>query len=150
MKRCKKMLTVFVLVFALVGTLGSTCHLYADTSDGEQKAEKTYTVTFRAGNVGSFNEAIVEDTKDLIVTENYVKFTVKKGESLPFDSDESLSEFIQTLTAGFIENNYRLRPMSDWANGAATEEIYRNKEYVLDYVFCQKMRKKVDINFLCR
>lgn len=110
----------------------------------ETDSEKTYTVTFRAGNVGTFNTEAVETSDTIEVTENYVRFAVKSGQTLPFENDEAVYAFIQTLTSSvvdetgttidFIKPNYRLRPISDWADGAASKEICRNYEYVLDYV----------------
>ena len=144
MRKNKKILAGLLVALTLIVSLLPASTVRAEENDDE-KTEKTYTVTFRAGNVGTFNTDINTEQYSAKVTENYVKFSVKKGEKLPFyDSDDALYAFLQTLTSSvvgddgttidYIKTNYRLRPITDWADGAATKEISRNTEYVLDYV----------------
>lgn len=104
----------------------------------EETAKRTYTVTFRAGNVGRFQtESNSVDNENIEVTANYIKFTVEKGQSLgsSFDfisGDAGLDAFFLNITDD-IDEGYRLKSASDWCSGAAETAVNRNTEYVLDY-----------------
>lgn len=103
-----------------------------------ENAVRTYTVTFRAGNVGRFQaEAGIANNENIEVTANYIKFTVEKGQSLgstyDFVSDDaSLDAFFLNITDD-IDEGYRLKSASNWCSGAAAAVVNRNTEYVLDY-----------------
>lgn len=138
MKKCVKFLTGVLTAFTLIASVFPTTPVNAET------AKKTYTVTFRAGNVGSFNlNAGNISGENIESTENYIKFTVEKGESLSsaFDfisDDASLDAYFLNVTsasdeAEYIDAGYRLKDVSEWAEGAAEKEVKRNTEYVLDY-----------------
>lgn len=106
--------------------------------NAQEVTEKTYTVTFRAGNVGRLKTDLNGVSGNNIeLTSNYIKFTVKKGESLSssFDfisDDASLNSFFLNMTDD-IQDGYRLMNVSSWCAGAATADVNRNTEYVLDY-----------------
>lgn len=138
MKKCVKFLTGVLTAFTLIASVFPTTPVNAET------AKKTYTVTFRAGNVGSFNlEAGNIRGENIEATENYIKFTVEKGESLSstFDfisDDASLDAYFLNVTsasedAEYIDAGYRLKAVSEWAADAAQKEVKRNTQYVLDY-----------------
>ena len=139
MKKYVKFLTGVLTAFTLLAAVVPTTQVQAET------AKKTYTVTFRAGNVGSFNlNAGNISGENIEATENYIKFTVEKGESLSstFDfisDDASLDAYFLNVTsasddsAEYINSGYRLKAVSEWANGAANADVKRNTEYVLDY-----------------
>lgn len=138
MKKCVKFFTGILMALTLVTGILPTTQVKAET------AKKTYTVTFRAGNVGSFNVNAGNVSGDNIeATENYIKFTVEKGESLSstFDfisDDASLDAYFLNVTsssadAEYIDSGYRLKEVSEWADNAANATVKRNTEYVLDY-----------------
>lgn len=142
MKKTVKMLASMLLAVTLVVNM-----MPATVVRAENEAKKTYTVTFRAGNVGSFNMSASNISGDNIeATSNYIKFTVEKGESLSstfgFLSDDASLDayFLNVTSAGetegvtYIDSDYRLKAASDWCQGAAQASVNRNTEYVLDYV----------------
>lgn len=108
------------------------------TVKADETAKRTYTVTFRAGNVGRFQtESYGINDENIEVTANYIKFTVEKGQSLgsSFDfisDDAGLDAFFLNITDD-IDDGYRLKRASDWCSGAAETAVNRNTEYVLDY-----------------
>ena len=68
MKKCVKFLTGVLTAFTLIASVFPTTPVNAET------AKKTYTVTFRAGNVGSFNlEAGNIRGENIEATENYTR-----------------------------------------------------------------------------
>lgn len=133
MKKVTKLFMNIMAAFIIFAMLAPATSVKAETT-----APKTYTVTFRAGNVGRFQlDENRIDSNNMEVTENYVKFTVEKGESLSstFDfisDDASLDAFFLNLTAD-IDSGYRLKNASSWCAGAATATVNRNTEYILDY-----------------
>lgn len=133
MKKAKKCFVGILAAFIAVVMFLPTTPMKA-----EKMAAKTYTVTFRAGNVGRFQTGLsgISNT-NIELTSNYIKFTVKKGESLSssFDfisDDASLDAFFLNLTDD-IDEGYRLKNVSNWCAGAAASAVNRNTEYVLDY-----------------
>lgn len=138
----KKLLGMLAAVTLLFNIIPTTAVL------AESAENKTYTVTFRAGNVGSFNlNSSNISGENIEATANYIKFTVEKGESLSstFDfisDDASLNAYVLNITSAgsetdatsYIDSGYRLRDVSDWCQGAANAPVNRNTEYVLDYV----------------
>ena len=122
-------------VLAAAMTFGTGISAQAsDQTDG-----KNYTVTFRAGNVGTFDTArISSQVKGVTVTDNYIKFEVKRGESLSQEyaamcTDDATwnSELSYCVTTN---PGYGLKNITDWGKDATTQTITRNTEYVLDYV----------------
>ncbi len=95
---------------------------------------KTYTITIRTGNTGTFDVKKISTT-NTEVTENYIRYTLIRGNSLKsaefFKEDSNLYSFLEHVL--IVEDGYFLRPISDWANGAVGKTISRNTEYVLDY-----------------
>lgn len=143
MKKFVKLLTgvlaAFVLtVFVLPGTV-------VRAEGAEQASEKkTYTITFRAGNVGSFHAELAEALPGVEATENYIKFTVEKNTTLNTTyfngtgGKAELEAFFLNVTSGteerdYIDSAYRLKGIEDWADGAMDAVAKRNTEYVLDY-----------------
>ena len=138
----KKMMRLFAGVLTVFTLLVSI--MPATVVKAENTEKKTYTVTFRAGNVGSFNlNAGNISGENIEATANYIKFTVEKGESLSstFDfisDDASLDAYFLNVTSAsdetaYIDSGYRLKAVSDWCAGAADAAVNRNTEYVLDY-----------------
>lgn len=142
MKKGMKFFAGVLAAFILFVSMMPSMTLRAETTE-----KKTYTVTFRAGNVGSFNLNANNTSGDNIeATENYIKFTVEKGESLSstfdfFSDDASLNAYFLNVTSksdeadetNYIDLGYRLKSVSDWCSGAAEATVNRNTEYVLDY-----------------
>ncbi|MBQ2283865.1 MAG: hypothetical protein II250_06785 [Agathobacter sp.] len=138
MKKYVKFFTGMLMAFTLVAGILPSTQVKAETT------KKTYTVTFRAGNVGNFNLNTSNISGENIeATENYIKFTVEKGESLSstFDfisDDASLDAYFLNVTSSdndvdYIDSGYRLKTVSEWAENAANATVKRNTEYVLDY-----------------
>lgn len=93
---------------------------------------KTYTVTLRAGNVGSFDIAKVESVlPEAEVTANYIRFQVNRGSSLVdmgfFKEEAQLDSVL--LNTIIIDGSYLLKS----ASGIANQQITANTEYVIDY-----------------
>lgn len=142
MNRAKRILAGALTALTLLFCAVPTTSIHAEST-----AKKTYTVTFRAGNVGSFNlNANNTSGENIEATPNYIKFTVEKGECLSstFDfisDDASLNAYLLNITSAsnetdatdYIDSGYRLRDVADWCEGAANTPINRNTEYVLDY-----------------
>ncbi len=132
----KKITRFFAGVFAAFIVIAGM--LPAVQVKAEETVKRTYTVTFRAGNVGRFQtETNSVNYENVEVTANYIKFTVEKGQSLgsTFDfisDDASLDAFFLNITDD-IDEGYRLKGASDWCSGAASAVVNRNAEYVLDY-----------------
>lgn len=133
MKKVKKYFMGVLAAFIAVVMMLPTTPVKA-----EETAKKTYTVTFRAGNVGRFQTESNNISGDNVeVTANYIKFTVAKGESLAqtfgfIGNDADLDAFFLNMTAD-IDSGYRLKNASSWCAGAAEAAVNRNTEYVLDY-----------------
>lgn len=132
----RKITQIFTYILAAVVFFAGM--LPAATVKAEGAAKHTYTVTFRAGNVGRFQtESDIFRNENIEVTANYIKFTVEKGQSLAssFDficDDAELDAFFLNITDN-INEGYRLKSTSDWCLGAAETAVNRNTEYVLDY-----------------
>lgn len=132
----RKITQIFTCILAAVLLL--TGILPTATVKAEGAAKHTYTVTFRAGNVGRFQTKSDNFLNENIeVTANYIKFKVEKGQSLAssFDficDDAELDAFFLNITDD-INEGYRLKSTSDWCSGAAEAAVNRNTEYVLDY-----------------
>ena len=93
-----------------------------------------YTVTFRAGNVASFDTDKITVSDGMEVTKNYIKVKVAKGDTLAFtvpgwESDAGLTSWFSNCLHYEKEAAYGLKAFSSVV-GTAVE---RNTEYVLDY-----------------
>jgi hypothetical protein len=96
-----------------------------------EAAGNTYTVTFRAGNVGRFDTSKIASSDKLEVQKNYIRFTLDKGESLVsdgfFNSNDELNSMLHYAVT--VDDNYMLLDFED----VCSEERSRNTEFVLDY-----------------
>lgn len=118
--------------------------LLAEPGVRAEASQTTYTVTYRAGNVGYFavtgtekteKKAMAEEVAELLyagndevtgiqVTENgAIKLTVRKGAAVPVAPG-----------AGYVETEagYFVRNASQWGAGA-DETVIKNVDYVVDY-----------------
>lgn len=98
----------------------------------QAQAVKTYTVTLRAGNVGSFDTAKFETfCQNAEVTTNYIKFQVERGSSLVdmgfFKEAAELDSVL--LNSVVIDGSYLMKSAAE----IAKQQITSNTEYVLDY-----------------
>lgn len=96
-------------------------------------AATTSTVTFRAGNVGTFDTSkITPIDGKLEVTENYLRFTVDKGDDLSgfFADDAALNSTLAYCLD--VEENYFLKDCDAYGASVGTSNFH-NAEYVLDY-----------------
>jgi hypothetical protein len=125
MKKLMRYAAVFCAVLLLGAAIFPTVELKADT--------KTYTVTLRAGNVGAFDTARVNlsGSSAVDVTENYIRFTVARGESLIsagfFASESALNSTLKNIVS--TSESYMLLDTADLADLSIT----KNTDYVLDY-----------------
>lgn len=103
----------------------------------ELSEEKIYTVTIRAGNVGTFRISDFLQDETITATKNYIKVKVEKGKTVADVVDGWTDEnafYAWLLEHVDIEKNnqgeplYEIKPMK-----AVTEEVIKNTEYVLDY-----------------
>jgi hypothetical protein len=96
-----------------------------------EAAGNTYTVTFRAGNVGRFDTSKIASSDKLEVQKNYIRFTLDKGESLVsvgfFADNDALNSMLRYAVT--VDDNYMLLDFED----VCSEERSRNTEFVLDY-----------------
>lgn len=96
-------------------------------------AAATSTVTFRAGNVGTFDTSKISSIDGkLEVTENYLKFTVEKGDDLSefFADDAALDSTLAYCLD--VEENYFLKDCDSYGASVGASNFH-NTEYVLDY-----------------
>ena len=108
------------------------------------EAASTYTVTFRAGNVGSFDtQKVNESVKNHNLVEvraEYVKLKVGRGQSVQsaiyaaFGRAVNGTADLNALFLGFLKENaqYTLLDEASWGP-KATDVVRHNEEYVLDY-----------------
>lgn len=102
------------------------------------------TVTFRAGNVGSFQvenvTASVKDPGMVSVQPEYIKITGKRGEKIQnllaaaFGRTIRDASDVEALFLSFLSPNetYCMRELSAWGP-AVSDVVRRNTEYVIDY-----------------
>ena len=131
MKIIVKKALAFLAAFSFVLTLLPSMQV---------RAASTVTVTFRAGDVGSFNEelakSIASDKVD--VSSKYVKITVAKPENGELILADVLKEGFGSADINGIfgritsHENYTLLDASEW-DVKLNENIRHNEEYVLDY-----------------
>lgn len=107
-----------------------------------EKTVREYTVTFRAGNVGTFSTSDFEGNDKIEVKENYIKVTVAKGETVAnvagsiWKDDHALNAWLKSNVD--VKKNADQTPIyavKDLAadGGIVTASVKRNAEYVLDY-----------------
>lgn len=110
----------------------------------ELLAAQRCTVTFRAGNVGSFDvekiKASIKDPSLVSVEPEYVKLTAERGQKMQellgaaFGRTIRGEEDLQTLFLSFLSPNaeYCMREVSVWGP-AVSDVVLRNTEFVVDY-----------------
>ena len=133
MKKVKKIITGFLTVFIFMALVLPMTTVKA--SEEKEVAEKRmYTVTFRAGNVASFDTDKITVSDGMEVTKNYIKVKVAKGDTLAFtvpgwESDARLTSWFSNCLHYEKEAAYGLKAFS----GVVGTAVERNTEYVLDY-----------------
>ena len=133
MKKVKKIITGFLMVFIFMAMVLPMTTVKA-SEEKEAVEKRMYTVTFRAGNVASFDidKSTVSDGME--VTKNYIKVKVAKGDTLAFtvpgwESDARLTSWFSNCLHYEKEAAYGLKAF----NGVVGTVVERNTEYVLDY-----------------
>lgn len=133
MKKVKKRITGFLTVFIFMALVLPMTTVKA--SEEKEVAEKRmYTVTFRAGNVASFDTDKITVSEGMEVTKNYIKVKVAKGDTLDFtvpgwESDARMTSWFSNCLHYEKEAAYGLKAF----NGVVGTAVERNTEYVLDY-----------------
>ena len=133
MKKVKKIITGFLTVFLFMAMVLPMTTVKA--SEEKEVAEKRmYTVTFRAGNVASFDTDKITVSDGMEVTKNYIKVKVAKGDTLAltvsdWESDARLTSWFSNCLHYEKEAAYGLKAFS----GIVGTVVERNTEYVLDY-----------------
>ena len=133
MKKVKKIITGFLTVFIFMALVLPMTTVKA--SEEKKVVEKRmYTVTFRAGNVASFDTDKITVSEGMEVTKNYIKVKVAKGDTLAFtvpgwESDAGLTSWFSNCLHYEKEAAYGLKAF----NGVVGTAVERNTEYVLDY-----------------
>lgn len=134
MRHSGRKAVVFVLAFLMLVSVFPTQLLAAPAC----------TVTFRAGNVGSFQvESVTASVKDpsmVSVQPEYIKITGKRGEKIQnllaaaFGRTIQDASDVETLFLSFLSPNetYCMRELSVWGP-AVSDVVCRNTEYVIDY-----------------
>lgn len=133
MKKVKKIITGFLMVFIFMAMVLPMTTVKA-SEEKEAVEKRMYTVTFRAGNVASFDIDKITVSEGMEVTKNYIKVKVAKGDTLAFtvpgwESDAGLTSWFSNCLHYEKEAAYGLKAFS-CVVGTAVE---RNTEYVLDY-----------------
>lgn len=140
MKKYISFFAKMVLMFALMILVGNANTVLAEETT-EADTEKTYTVTFRAGNVGNIDTSKIDsEAGNVEVTANYVKYTVSKGSKLgnifgngtTTLNESEINAFFRNIVS--VDEGYSLRNITELEEGMPEKEIRRNTEYVLDYV----------------
>lgn len=133
MKKVKKIITGFLTVFLFMALVLPMTTVKA-SEEKEAVEKRMYTVTFRAGNVASFDTDKITVSDGMEVTKNYIKVKVAKGDTLAFtvpgwESDARLTSWFSNCLHYEKEAAYRLKAF----NGVVGTAVERNTEYVLDY-----------------
>lgn len=132
--RVKKWLEYFVLLLVI-------CMICEPTMPAFAKGERTYTVTIRSGNAGSFTEQEeLDDMKNVECTANYIKITVAKGKTVKeatgdfWQNDKELNEWCKQniVTNDSKDRKYAVKPF-DEETEIITTPVKRNTEYIVDY-----------------
>lgn len=133
MKKVKKIITGFLTVFIFMALVLPMTTVKA-SEEKEAVEKRMYTVTFRAGNVASFDIDKITVSDGMEVTKNYIKVKVAKGDTLAFtvpgwESDAKLTSWFSNCLHYEKEAAYGLKAF----NGVVGTAVERNTEYVLDY-----------------
>lgn len=133
MKKVKKIITGFLTVFIFMALVLPMTTVKA-SEEKEAVEKRMYTVTFRAGNVASFDTDKITVSDGMEVTKNYIKVKVAKGDTLAFtvpgwESDAGLTSWFSNCLHYEKEAAYGLKAFS----GVVGTAVERNTEYVLDY-----------------
>ena len=118
----------------------------------QAKENRTYTVTLRAGNAGTF---VTEDTDGIFemenveYTSNYIRITVEKGETLAdatgeiWTDDKALNAWCEKniKVNNSKDRTYAYKPFAEKIS-ITTTPVEKNTEYVADYVRIVKEEKK--------
>ncbi len=133
MKKVKKIITGFLMVFIFMAMVLPMTTVKA-SEEKEVAGKRMYTVTFRAGNVASFDTDKITVSDGMEVTKNYIKVKVAKGDTLAFtvpgwESDAGLTSWFSNCLHYEKEAAYGLKAFS----GVVGTAVERNTEYVLDY-----------------
>lgn len=133
MKKVKKIITGFLTVFIFMALVLPMTTVKA-SEEKEVVEKRMYTVTFRAGNVASFDTDKITVSDGMEVTKNYIKVKVAKGDTLAFtvpgwESDAGLTSWFSNCLHYEKEAAYGLKDF----NGVVGTAVERNTEYVLDY-----------------
>ena len=133
MKKVKKIITGFLMVFIFMALVLPMTTVKA-SEEKEAVEKRMYTVTFRAGNVASFDIDKITVSDGMEVTKNYIKVKVAKGDTLAFtvpgwESDAGLTSWFSNCLHYEKEAAYGLKAFS----GVVGTAVERNTEYVLDY-----------------
>ncbi|MCR5641196.1 MAG: hypothetical protein K6G04_07590 [Lachnospiraceae bacterium] len=103
----------------------------------QASAQKCYTVSFRAGNVGTFHkEAVLEKFPDAEVSDAYIKLSVPRGEDLTgyFSTDDDMNTFFSDqnilVTESAEGGAYSALPVEGFS---VTDAITRNTDVVMSY-----------------
>lgn len=133
MKKVKKIITGFLMVFIFMAMVLPMTTVKA-SEEKEAVEKRMYTVTFRAGNVASFDTDKITVSDGMEVTKNYIKVKVAKGDTLAFtvpgwESDAGLTSWFSNCLHYEKEAAYGLKAF----NGVVGTAVERNTEYVLDY-----------------
>lgn len=133
MKKVKKIITGFLMVFIFMAMVLPMTTVKA-SEEKEAVEKRMYTVTFRAGNVASFDTDKITVSDGMEVTKNYIKVKVAKGDTLAFtvpgwESDARLTSWFSNCLHYEKEAAYGLKAFS----GVVGTAVERNTEYVLDY-----------------
>ena len=133
MKKVKKIITGFLMVFIFMALVLPMTTVKA-SEEKEVAGKRMYTVTFRAGNVASFDTDKITVSDGMEVTKNYIKVKVAKGDTLAFtvpgwESDARLTSWFSNCLHYEKEAAYGLKDF----NGVVGTAVERNTEYVLDY-----------------
>ena len=133
MKKVKKIITGFLTVFIFMALVLPMTTVKA-SEEKEVAGKRMYTVTFRAGNVASFDTDKITVSDGMEVTKNYIKVKVAKGDTLAltvpgWESDARLTSWFSNCLHYEKEAAYGLKAF----NGVVGTAVERNTEYVLDY-----------------
>lgn len=108
------------------------------------QAAATYTLTFRSGNVGSFDttkvNAAVKNSSLVEVKKEYIRVKAKRGTSVASAVYDAFGRAVQgsgdmnAMFLSFLSENkgYTMLDESAWGP-KASDTVRHNKEYVLDY-----------------
>lgn len=125
MKKISKIFVSITVAFAMALLIIPTINV---------QAADTYTITYRAGNVGTFNTSglanVTVTGSTLDVTENYVKVTLAK------DTSKTELENLENILMNNVttDEGYFVLDSGDWGCDSNSDTtVTKNKDYVVDY-----------------